>query len=317
MTALQPPRIAPLERQSDTSALVAVEDVSYVYPNGDALPAGERYALRDVSLRIARGEYVALAGHNGSGKSTLARLLNGLRLPAAGRVLVDGLDTRDPEQRAHVRERVGMVFSDPDNQIVATVVEDDVGWGLAARGWPRQLIAARVDAALEAVGLTETRSRPPYELSGGQRQRLAIAGVLALEPECIVADEPTALLDPVARGEMVRLLHDLNQRRGLSVLHVTHLLEEAALADRIVVMDGGRIVLEGPPAALFADLDRLRALRLVIPPLAALGERLRQLGVPVPPEAVTPETLVQALVHSRPRPLSWPLQPLVSREAQR
>lgn len=307
----------PTDHQPDPSALVVVEGVSYAYPLAANPPSSEHYALRDVSLCIERGEYVALAGHNGSGKSTLARLLNGLRLPTSGRVVVDGLDTRDPDARASIRERVGMVFSDPDNQIVATVVEDDVGWGLAARGWPRGRITARVDAALEAVGLAEMRNRPPYELSGGQRQRLAIAGVLALEPECIVADEPTALLDPVARGEMVRLLRDLNRRRGLSVLHVTHLLEEAALADRIVVMDGGRIVLEGPPSALFADLDRLRSLRLVIPPLAALGERLRGLGVPVPPEAVTPETLVEALLRLRSRPATSSRRPLVSLETQR
>lgn len=304
----------PPERCGDACPLVVAEAVSYAYPLGGRTPSEEHWALRDVSLRIRRGEYVALVGHNGSGKSTLARLLNGLRLPTDGRVLVDGLDTRDPEVRARIRERVGMVFSDPDNQIVATIVEDDVAWGLAARSWPRELIVRRVDAALEAVGLSAMRTRPPYELSGGQRQRLAIAGVLALEPECIVADEPTALLDPVARSEMVRLLRDLNQRRELSVLHVTHLLEEAALADRIVVMDGGRIVLEGPPAALFADLDRLRALRLVIPPLAALVERLRRLGVPVLPQAITPETLVEALLSLRSLPSG---RPLASTEASR
>ena len=296
------------------AALVVVEDVSYTYPPSGQAGGDPVYALDDVSLRIRRGEYVALVGHNGSGKSTLARLLNGLRLPTSGRVLVDGLDTRDAAARARIRERVGMIFSDPDNQIVATVVEDDVGWGLAARGWPREQIAARVDAALEAVGLSEMRARPPYELSGGQRQRLAIAGVLALEPECIVADEPTALLDPVARGEMVHLLRDLNRRRGLSVLHVTHLLEEAALADRMLVMDGGRIVLDGSPAALFADLDRLRALRLVIPPLASLAERLRGLGVMVPAEAITPEMLVAALASLRAAP--W-RPALASLEAQR
>lgn len=315
-TSAAPPATPP-EHRHDSSVLIEVESVCYAYPLRGQTPDSERYALRDVSLRVGRGEYVALAGHNGSGKSTLARLLNGLRVPKRGRVLVDGLDTRSQEERARIRERVGMVFSDPDNQIVATVVEDDVGWGLAARGWPRELIAARVNAALEAVGLTEMRGRPPFELSGGQRQRLAIAGVLALEPECIVADEPTALLDPVARGDMVRLLRGLNRRRGLSVLHVTHLLEEAALADRIVVMDGGRIVLEGPPAVILADLDRLRALRLVVPPLAVLGERLRGLGVPVPPEAVTPETLVEALLRLSSPPALPSHRTLVSGEASR
>lgn len=282
----EPPGVGP-------TPLLDIERVSYRY--GPALPL----ALEEVTLRVERGEYVALLGHNGSGKSTLARLINGLFLPTDGRVLVDGLDTRAPAARGRIRELVGMIFSDPDNQIVATVVEDDVGWGLAARGWPRPEIARRVDVALDAVGLAHARGLPPHELSGGQRQRLAIAGVLALEPDCIVADEPTALLDPRSRGEMVDLLRNLNRTRGLSVVHVTHLLEEAAVADRVVVLDGGKIALEGTPAQVFRDLDRLRTLRLVVPPLAALGERLRALGVAIPPAAVTPERFVAALENVR------------------
>lgn len=274
---------------SDRNALIELEEVTYCYSD-DRAPA-----LDGVTLSIKRGHYVALLGHNGSGKSTLARLLNGLRVPTRGRVLVAGHDTRLPEERRHIREQVGMIFSDPDNQIVATVVEDDVAWGLAARGRPRAEITRKVEAALAAVGLSAMRARPPYELSGGQRQRLAIAGVLALEPDCIVADEPTALLDPRARAEMVRLLHDLHEARGLTVVHVTHLLEEAALADRIIILEAGRVALDGSPAAIFADLDRLRELRLVVPEVAALGERLRTAGLPIPTEAVTPDALVQAL----------------------
>lgn len=272
----------------DERRLIAVEDVSYAYPG-----AAPRPALDHVTLHVHRGEYLALLGHNGSGKSTLARLLNGLLVPASGRVLVAGHDTRAGIDR--IRELVGMIFSDPDNAIVATVVEDDVAWGLAARGWPRADIAARVQEALAAVGLTQVAGRPPHELSGGQRQRLGIAGVLALEPMCIVADEPTALLDPQARREMVGLLHSLNRERGLSVVHVTHLLEEAALADRLVVLDGGRIALSGTPAEVFADLNRLRALRLIVPQLALLGERLRALGVAIPPDALTPHGFAEAL----------------------
>lgn len=279
--------------------LIALDGVSFAYP-GRALTAPP--ALDGISLRIRRGEYVALVGHNGSGKSTLACLLNGLLLPTGGRVLVAGLDTRHPGARRRIREWVGMIFSDPDNQIVATLVEDDVAWGLAARGWPRAKITERVELALDAVGLAAMRGRPPHELSGGQRQQLATAGVLALEPECIVADEPTALLDPLARAEMVALLAALNRERGLTVVHVTHLLEETAHADRIVVLEGGRIALEGAPRAVLRDLDRLRALRLVVPELAALGERLRALGVEVPADTLSPEALAGALARGEEAP---------------
>ena len=281
--------------------LIDVEDVTYRYPaRGGIAPTSP--ALDAVSLRVAQGEYVALLGHNGSGKSTLASLLNGLLMPEAGHVRVLGHDTRERARRQFVRERVGMIFSDPDSQIIATVVADDVAWGLAARGLPRQVIAGRVDAALAAVGLTDARGRAPQELSGGQRQRLAIAGVLALEPACIVADEVTAQLDPLARGEILSLLRELNRSRGLAVIAVTHLLEEAALADRVIVLEQGRIALEGAPAAVFADLNRLRALRLVVPEVALLGERLRRAGLAVPTDALTPEALVVALTETR----EWP-----------
>jgi energy-coupling factor transport system ATP-binding protein len=300
--SIAPERAREEVRASDGQRdLLAVEDVSFRYPTapiapGDqAGPRGSRPILDGVRLRVRRGEYLAVLGHNGSGKSTLARLLNGLLLPQTGRVLVDGLDTRDPSARPRIRELVGMIFSDPDNQIVATIVEDDVAWGLAARGWPGPRIAERVRESLEAVGLTEAMGRPPHELSGGQRQRLAIAGVLALEPACIVADEPTALLDPRARVQMAALLRRLNRERGLSVVHVTHLLEEAALADRVVVLERGRVALSGEPAVVFADLDRLRALRLVVPELALLVERLRAHGLSLPPAALTPESFVAAL----------------------
>jgi energy-coupling factor transport system ATP-binding protein len=253
-----------------------------------------RPALEDVSIEFSRGEYIALLGHNGSGKSTLARLINGLILPTRGRVEVAGLDTCLPNAKKRVRELVGMIFSDPDNQIIATLVEDDVAWGPAARGWPRDRIGERVNQALEAVGLESVRGQPPGVLSGGQRQRLAVAGVLALEPDCIVADEPTALLDPLARGDVLALLHNLCRSRGLTIIHATHLLEEAALADRIVVLDRGRVVLTGTPRDVFSDLSRLRSLRLRVPDIALLGERLRSLGIYIPVEALSPEALVEA-----------------------
>jgi energy-coupling factor transport system ATP-binding protein len=194
-----------------------------------------------------------------------------------------------------VRQLIGMIFSDPDNQIVATVVEDDVGWGLAARGFSHDLIVQRTREALTAVGLRDAYGRAPNELSGGQRQRLAIAGVLALEPSVLIADEPTAMLDPRSRVEVSALLRHLNRERGLTVIHVTHLLEEAAEAHRVVALDGGRITMDAPPAQAFSDLDRLRSLRLVIPDTARLAERLRALGVHVASDALTPEALVGAL----------------------
>lgn len=272
---------------------IRVEQLSYAYPEASGA------ALSDISLTITQGEYVALLGHNGSGKSTLSRIIGGLTSPTSGRVTVAGLDAAKPGNRARVRQLIGMIFSDPDNQIVATVVEDDVGWGLAARGFPLEVIVQRTREALVAVGLPDAYGRAPNELSGGQRQRLAIAGVLALEPSVLIADEPTAMLDPRSRLEIAALLRQLNHERGLTVLHVTHLLEEAAHAHRVVALDGGRVALDAPPAQAFADLDRLRALRLVIPETALLAERLRALGAQVAPDALAPEELVRAL--ERPR----------------
>jgi energy-coupling factor transport system ATP-binding protein len=278
--------------------LIRLEDVTYYYPAPapvEPVVADSRPAIDGICVDFYRGEHVALLGHNGSGKSTLARLINALYLPTRGRVLVAGRDTRQSSERTRVRELVGMIFSDPDNQIIATVVEDDVAWGPAARGWPLEEIHRRVDLALAAVGLEQVRKEPPSLLSGGQRQRLAIAGVLALEPDCIVADEPTSQLDPLARREMVGLLHALCRKRGLTIIHATHLLEEAALCDRVVVLDQGRIVLSGRPDEVFRDLDRLRSLRLNPPDVALLGEELRSQGIPVPFGTLTPDALVAAL----------------------
>ncbi len=281
---------------SSGDAILVAEDVTYQYPTAapGALPA-----LDHVSLRVRRGEYLALLGHNGSGKSTLARHFNALVLPQEGRVLVDGLDTRDPANQRRVREMVGMIFYNPDNQIVATVVEDDVAWALAARGWSRAEIEERVNEALAMVGLEEQRLVSPHRLSGGQKQRLAIAGVLALRPACILADEVTALLDPLGRSDIQGLLRRLNREQGLTIVQVTHLLEEAALADRIVVLEAGRVALEGTPAEIFSDLDRLQKLRLAIPDVIALANRLRVAGLPIPPNALTAEDVASALVDYR------------------
>src|SRR5438874_3196156 len=244
--------------------LIDIQQISYTYPcfNTGHGPTQPQAALQDVSLQIQQGEYVVLLGHNGSGKSTLARHCNALLIPDSGRVLVSGLDTRDTTKQRAVRDCVGMVFQNPDNQIIATVVEDDVAWALAVRGWSRPSIKERVDAAMMAVGIDTLRHLPPSRLSGGQRQRVALAGILALRPRCIITDEATSMLDPLSRQEITLLLHQLHQEQGVTLIQITHLLEEAALAQRVVVMSQGQVMLDGTPATIFRDLDLLRSLKL-------------------------------------------------------
>ena len=278
------------------SPLIDIQQITYAY---HVLKKGALQtipALQGVSLQVQPGEYLAILGHNGSGKSTLARHCNALLLPASGRVLVSGIDTRDTLKQRAIRESVGIIFQNPDNQIIATIVEDDVAWALAVRGLPAVLIRERVESAMEAVGITHLRQQPPHKLSGGQRQRLAIAGVLALRPQCIIADEATTMLDPLSRQEIISLLHQLNQQYGLTIMHVTHLLEEIVQAQRVVVMERGQIVLEGTPADLFADVQRLRALKLAIPEPIELAARLREIGLPISTTAVTLEAIAQEIL---------------------
>ena len=276
---------------------IEIQHITYSYPGPKTRkgPSQPIQALQDVSLQVQEGEYLVILGHNGSGKSTLARHCNALLIPESGRVLVAGMDTSDKQKQRTIRDRVGMIFHNPDNQIIATVVEDDVAWALTVRGFPVPLMAELGEFAMSAVGITDLRKLPPHRLSGGQRQRLAIAGVLALRPQCIIADEATAQLDPLSRQEIVALLHQLNQEHGLTIIQVTHLIEEVALAQRIIAMEQGKIVLEGTPATIFADLDRLRKLKLAIPEPIELAFRLRQAGLPISPEAVTVETIAQEL----------------------
>lgn len=289
----------------NSSPLIDIASIWYSYPVqklpgthdqelGEVQPV---LALRDVSLQIWPGEYVVLLGHNGSGKSTLARHCNALLLPDSGRVLVAGLDTRDEASQRAVRDHVGMILQNPDNQIIATIVKDDVAWGLAVRGLSASLIHERVAEALSAVGIAHLSTFPPHKLSGGQRQRLAIAGILALRPQCVIADEATSMLDPLSRQEITELLHQLNREHGLTVIQVTHFLEEAALAQRIIVMERGQIILEGTPSEIFANLERLRTLNLAIPEPVALADRLRAAGFPIAPDAVTIEALARELMH--------------------
>jgi energy-coupling factor transport system ATP-binding protein len=282
----------------ETAPLIDIQHISYTYP-GHSLGNSQTEpvpALRDVSLQVQQGEYLAILGHNGSGKSTLARHCNALLTPDSGRVLVAGLDTGDKNNRRKIRDSVGMIFQNPDNQIIATVVEDDVAWSLTMRGFPASIIRERVEEALAAIGISELRQRPPNTLSGGQRQRLAIAAALALRPRCIIADEATAQLDPLSRQEIVALLHQLNRAYGLTIMHVTHLLEETVQADRIVIMEQGRIVLEDTPAAIFSDLERLRRFKLIIPESILLAARLREVGFAIAPNALTTEAIAQEIL---------------------
>ena len=283
-----------MQRYDLGAPLISIQDVTYTYPALNA-PQMPQPVLQNVHLQIAQGEYVVLLGHNGSGKSTLARHCNALLLPDSGKVLVAGLDTRNEQARREIRENVGMIFQNPDSQIIATIVEDDVAWSLAMRGLPAKLIRERVDQMLEAVGIIHLRKLPPHRLSGGQRQRVAIAGVLALRPHCIIADEATSMLDPLSRQEMNHLLHQLHQDYGLTIIQVTHLLEEAALAERIIVLEQGRVILDDKPVAIFSDLPRLRSLKLLIPEPLELAARLRVAGVPLDSAALTIDAIARAL----------------------
>ena len=251
--------------------------------------------LDRISLTIEPGSFVAILGHNGSGKSTLAKHFNAILLPTDGKVYVDGMDTADEERLLDIRSRVGMVFQNPDNQIVASVVEEDVAFAPENLGVPSPEIRQRVDEALATVGMTAYARHAPHLLSGGQKQRVAIAGVLAMEPECIVLDESTAMLDPVGRREVLSTVKQLNREKGITVVLITHHMDEAAQADRLVVMHDGRVVHDGPPSQVFQDVDGLRALGLEVPESVALMYELRKSGVDAPLDALDVESCAAAL----------------------
>jgi energy-coupling factor transport system ATP-binding protein len=242
----------------------------------------EEMVLRDINLKVKKGEFVAIIGHNGSGKSTLAKHINALLIPVSGKVEVLGMDTRDPANAWDIRQKIGMVFQNPDNQLVATIVEEDVAFGPENQGVLPEEIRRRVDEALKEVGLYEYRTHGPHLLSGGQKQRVAIAGVLAMQPDCIVLDEATAMLDPRGRQELMEIIHRLNRKEGKTILHITHFMEEASLADRVLVMDRGQVVLEGTPREVFSKADRLKELGLDVPGPTQLAYRLREKGVQLP-----------------------------------
>lgn len=252
-------------------------------------------AVNDVNLDIEAGEFVAVLGHNGSGKSTLAKHMNALLIPTEGTMLVDGIDTARETKLWKVRQKAGMVFQNPDNQIIASVVEEDVGFGPENIGVPTDEIWERVEESLKAVGMLKFRSHSPNKLSGGQKQRVAIAGVMAMQPECIIFDEPTAMLDPNGRKEVLQAAHLLNQKKGVTVILITHYMEEVVDADRVFVMDKGKVVMQGTPREIFSQVDELKRHRLDVPQITLLADELRKSGLPIPAGILTRAELVQEL----------------------
>ncbi len=272
--------------------ILKTENLTFRYTTAEgAAPT----VLDGLTLSVRRGEFVAVLGHNGSGKSTLAKHFNAILLPSGGKAYVDGMDTCDENLLLDIRRRVGMVFQNPDNQIVASVVEEDVAFGPENLGVPSEEIRARVDSALAAVGMTEYARHAPHLLSGGQKQRVAIAGVLAMRPECIVLDEPTAMLDPAGRREVLDTVKRLNREQGITVVLITHHMDEAAQADRLIVMHDGHIMADDSPEQVFQNVDGLRSLGLEVPEPVALLYELRQAGVDVPLTALTVDECARVL----------------------
>ena len=253
-------------------------------------------ALDHVDLNVEEGQFIAILGHNGSGKSTLAKHINALLSATEGTIWVDGKDVSKEENVIPVRKSAGMVFQNPDNQIIATVVEEDVAFGPENIGVPTDEIWQRVEASLKAVGMTKYREHSPKKLSGGQKQRVAIAGVMAMEPKCIVFDEPTAMLDPNGRKEVLKAAHELNRKKGVTVLLITHYMEEVVDADYVYVMEKGKIIMDGTPREIFSRVDELKAHRLDVPQMTLLADELRKAGLPIPQGVLTREELVDAIM---------------------
>ena len=277
-------------------AFIQTKDLKFTY---DEVEDGEtrqvHEVLKGVNLEIKKGEFVALLGHNGSGKSTIAKMFNAMLLPAGGRVYVEGMDTLDESLLYEIRRRVGLVLQNPDNQLVASIVEEDVAFGPENLGIAPEEIRRRVDDALKAVEMYDYRLNAPYKLSGGQKQRIAIAGIIAMQPECIVLDEPTAMLDPRGREEVLRTIHKLNQEKGITIVLITHYMDEAVQASRVVVMDNGQILLQGTPEEVFAHVELLKKHKLDVPQATELIYRLRASGYPLPECVLNEEDCVAAL----------------------
>ena len=269
-----------------TENILEFQNVSFRY-EGSSEKEQLPLAVRDVSFSVKKGDFVAILGHNGSGKSTLAKLSNSILLPESGKVLVNGMDTADESLSYDIRRTVGVVFQNPDNQIVASVVEEDVAFGPENLGVPPEEIRKRVDNALKAVGMYEYRKHEPHKLSGGQKQRVAIVGMIAMLPECIVLDEPTAMLDPRGRKEVMDTILKLNREMGMTVVFITHFMEEAVRASRVIVMDNAEILMDGTPREVFRQADRVKAAGLDVPKPAELARALQKRGVPMPDDILT------------------------------
>ena len=274
------------------AAIIRTENLRFSYPAAEGVTP---VVLDGVTLDIEEGSFVAVLGHNGSGKSTLAKHMNAILLPSGGRVYVDGIDTADEDRLLDIRRTVGMVFQNPDNQIVANVVEEDVAFAPENLGVPPAEIRQRVDDALKAVNMYSHREHAPHLLSGGQKQRVAIAGVIAMRPRCIVLDEPTAMLDPIGRKDVLQTIKTLNRQRGVTVVLITHHMDEAAQADRLIVMAKGKVVADGTPKSVFSQVEELRAVGLTVPQTVQLLWELRQAGYDVPLDALSDEECAQVL----------------------
>lgn len=271
---------------------IEIKNVSYSYPVNE-----DEYvdAIKNISLNIEEGSFVALVGHNGSGKSTLAKLLNGLIVPDEGNVTIFGIDTQDEDNIYEIRKNVGMVFQNPDNQMVASIIEDDIAFGPENLGIEREEIIRRVDWALEKVGMIEHKKGTPFKLSGGQKQRLAIAGILAIKPKVLVLDESTAMLDPQGRLEVMKVVHELNKEEKMTIICITHYMEEALDADRVIVMNNGEIVMDDVPKKIFSEYEKLRELKLNVPLITQIAIDLKEIGLDVDPTIMSQKELVDKL----------------------
>ncbi len=273
--------------------MIKVQGVTFLYESNDQGDVVE--ALKDININVEKGEFVTIIGHNGSGKSTLAKHINALLKPSEGDVWVKGMNTKEDEETWNIRQTAGMVFQNPDNQIVATIVEEDVAFGPENLGIPSAEIRVRVEESLKTVGMLGYRDKGPHLLSGGQKQRIAIAGVIAMKPDCIVLDEPTAMLDPSGRKDVIDTIKKLNREENITVVNITHFMEEAVTADRVIVMEDGDIVLEGTPREVFSQVAKLKSLGLDVPQVTDLAFELRKEGIELPEDILTVDEMVMQL----------------------
>ena len=276
-------------------AMIKCTNVSFKYIKNSEGLNEEKYAIRHINLDVRKGEFLVILGHNGSGKSTIAKHMNALVVPTEGTVVVDGLDTNNLEDVWNIRSKAGMVFQNPDNQLVATIVEEDVAFGPENLGVEPSEIRKRVDDSLEKVGMTKYKRHAPHLLSGGQKQRIAIAGILAIEPQCIIFDEPTAMLDPSGRRDVLNTIKDLNENYGMTVVLITHYMDEAAQADRIIVMDGGSIKMEGTPREIFPQVERMKKIGLDVPQVTELAYELKKSGISINDKILNVDEMVNEL----------------------